>query len=75
VDPLWTQRLVAIALGKIGPEASAALPALIRLAENHAADEWTQVKSGRPEQHRNVFGQMEYSEDPFVNAICKIRAK
>ena len=73
--PLWTQQLAAKALGAIGPEAKATLTALTRLAETHAADEWAKVKFHQPEQHRNAFGQMQYSDDYFVNAICKIRGE
>jgi hypothetical protein len=72
-DPLWTQQLAALALGTIGPDAKAALPVLIHLAETHARDEWEKVKSEQPAQRRNVFGDMQYSDDYFVDAICKIR--
>jgi hypothetical protein len=74
-DPLWTQQLAALALGRIGPNATAALPALTHLAETHAPDEWEKVKLKQPEQRRNVFGDMTYSDDYFIDAICKIKQR
>jgi hypothetical protein len=74
-NPLWTQQLAAEALGALGPDAEAALPALTRLAEVHARDEWAKVKSHQPVGQRNLFGDMRYSNDDFVDAICKIRSR
>lgn len=74
-DLLSTPELAALALGRIGPDAKDALPALIRLAEKHAPAEWGKVKDNQPEARKNAFGDAEYSDDGFVDAICKIRAK
>jgi len=74
-DPFWTQQLAALALGRIGPEAAAALHALTHLAETHAHDEWEKVKRQQPDQHNNLFGDIEYSRDYFIDAICKIRQR
>jgi hypothetical protein len=63
----------AIALGKIGPEAKEALPALTRLARQHAPEELDRVKNNRPAIRDDPFGDWQYSEDYFVEAICKIR--
>ena len=75
INPVWTQQLAALALGRIGPEARAALPALTQLAETHARDEWDKLKSKQPEKQRNVFGDMQYSDDYFIDAICRIRQR
>ncbi|MDR3633005.1 MAG: hypothetical protein P4L84_04160 [Isosphaeraceae bacterium] len=78
-DPAWTQQLVAMVLGHIGPDAKAALPALIHLAEKHAPEEWAKVKDTQPEirkaVRKNALGEQAYSDDAFVDAILKIRAK
>jgi hypothetical protein len=71
--PLWTQQLAAIALGRIGPGSRAALPALIRLAEIYAGVEWERLKSRQSEPPSNAPAEMKYSDDVFVDAICKIR--
>lgn len=65
----------ANALGSIGPAAKEALPLLIRLAERHAPDEWARVKDMQPELRSGRFAQMRYSDDDYINAICKIRKK
>jgi HEAT repeat protein len=75
INPVWTQQLAALALGRIGPESRAALPALTQLAETHARDEWEKLKSQQPEKQRNVFGDMQYSDDYFIDAICRIRQR
>jgi HEAT repeat protein len=67
------QRLAAKALGRIGPDASVALPALIRLAEKHAWGAWAYARAKQREPLRTFRGEPIYSEDEFVNAICKIR--
>ncbi len=72
-NPLKTQRLAAWALGCIGPDAKAALPALTKLAEAHARDEWVKVKSQKPKERTNIHGDVMYSDDEFIDAICKIR--
>jgi hypothetical protein len=72
---LSTHRYVAIALGRIGPDAHAALRSLIRLAESHAPEEWEKVKDIQPELRNDHFGGKKYSDDEFVDAICKIRQK
>jgi hypothetical protein len=73
--PLWTQKLAAMALGRIGPEADEALPFLIRLAEKHAPEEWAKAKTVQPEPRIIGSERVEFSRDYFVDAICKIRRK
>jgi hypothetical protein len=65
---LRRRRYAARALGRIGPDAQAALPALIRLAQEHAADEWDKWKGGQPELRKDVFGDATYFQDEFVDA-------
>jgi len=74
-DPFWTQQLAALALGRIGRDATAALPGLTHLAETRARDDSEKVKLQHPEQRRNVFGDMNYSDDYFIDAIYKIRQR
>jgi HEAT repeat protein len=69
------RELAAVALGAIGPDAKEALPVLIRLAEVHAKDEWSLVKNKQPKLLPDHFGGEKYSDDYFVDAICKIRRK
>jgi hypothetical protein len=68
-----THEHAAIALGKIGPDAQDALPLLIKLAEVHAKDEWARIKTEKPDLRPDNFGGKKYSDDYFVDAICKIR--
>jgi hypothetical protein len=71
--PLWTQHFAAMALGKIGPAAAPALPALTRLAEKHASEEWNRLKD-RPPPFLNPFdNRARLAEDYFVDAILRIR--
>jgi hypothetical protein len=72
---LSTHQYAAIALGCIGPDAKDALPHLIRLAKLHAKDEWERVKAKQPKLRPDHFGGQQYSEDYFIDAICKIREK
>jgi HEAT repeat protein len=72
---LSTHQYAAIALGRIGPDAKDALPHLIRLAEIHAKDEWEHVKAKQPKLRSDHFGGEQYSDDYFIDAICKIRQK
>jgi hypothetical protein len=72
---LSNQEHAAIALGKIGPEARAALPTLMRLAEKQAPDEWKNLRDHQPEIREDHFGGTKYSDNYFVDAICKIRRK
>jgi hypothetical protein len=71
---LSTKRLAAKALGCVGPEADAALPALERLAERYAPTEWRRVSTENPARRINFWGKVSYSDDDFINAVCKIRA-
>ncbi len=73
--PWLTHRLAATALGRIGPDAEAALPSLIRLAREHAPAEWEKVKASQPELRDRDFGEKTYSDDEYIDAICKIRRK
>jgi len=72
---LSTHQYAAIALGEIGPDAKDALPHLIRLAETNARDEWERVKAKQPKLRPDQFGGQKYSDDYFVDAICKIRQR
>ncbi len=72
---LSTHQHAAIALGKIGPGAQAALPSLIRLAEKHETEAWQKVKANRANQRDDNFGREQYANDDFVDAICKISRK
>jgi HEAT repeat protein len=72
---LSTHQYAAIALGEIGPDAKDALPHLIRLAERNAKDEWERDKDKQPKPGPDHFGGLQYSDDYFVDAICKIRQR
>ena len=72
---LSTHEHAAIALGEIGHPADEALPALIRLAEKLAPEEWKKASDRRPELRNDNFGGTKYSDDHFVDAIWKIRRK
>jgi hypothetical protein len=75
----WTQSsthdYAARALGRIGPEAKDALPVLVRHAEATAPKEWAKVKDEQPNPERDLGGGIQYSKNPFIDAICKIRKK
>ncbi len=66
-------RLAAQVLANIGPPASGALPALNRLAARLVPEEWEKLLSARPRCRQNLFGEMVYSENEFIDAICKIK--
>jgi hypothetical protein len=70
--PNSVQRLAAQVLAQVGPGAKSALPALNRLAAKHAPDKWRNLQNLRPEPRPNLFGETAYSDDEFVDAICKI---
>jgi HEAT repeat protein len=70
---LSTHEYAAIALGRIGPAAEAAVPSLVRLAEKLAPEEWKKASDHQPELRNDRFGGKKYSDDHFVDAICKIR--
>jgi hypothetical protein len=74
-NPLRTQQLAAVTLGRMGPDAETALHPLIRLAETYAPEEWEQVRARPPEPQDFSIGDTPYAEDKFVDAICKIRRK
>jgi hypothetical protein len=71
--PLWTQQLAAMALGKLGPDAAPALPALIRLAERHAPEEWNRLKNHPPRFVNPFDRRARMADDDFVDAILRIR--
>ena len=70
-DPLWTQQLVAIALGEMGRHAKSALPDLIRLAKLHAPEEWKSVNDPTSSswESDDPFGHV----SAFVEAASKIQ--
>lgn len=70
-----THEYAAHALGRIGPDAEDALPILIRHAEKSAPAEWARVKNQQPKAEPDHFGGIQYSENRFVDAVCKIRKK
>jgi len=74
-DLVLNQRLAARALGRIGADAEVALPALTRLAERYAPTGWERARTRQPESRTSNGGEVIYSQDDFVNAICKIRLK
>ena len=71
--PLWTQQLAAMSLGKIGPDSAPALPALIRLAERHAPEEWNRLKNQPPKFINPFDRRTRLADDYFVDAILRIR--
>jgi HEAT repeat protein len=71
-NPLWTQQLAAMALGKFGPDAAPALPALIRLAERHAPAEWDRVKNHPPSFINPFDRRARIADDYFVDAILRV---
>jgi hypothetical protein len=74
-EPLWTQKLAALALGKIGPDAAPALPALVRLAERHEPAEWKELKDQSSKFNNPFDGSTRLSDTYFVDAILRIRRK
>jgi hypothetical protein len=72
--PLDYQQWAARILGAIGPDAKEALPELIKLAEKHAKTEWDKARDKQPNPAEDEDGERRYSKDPFVDAICRIRA-
>jgi hypothetical protein len=62
----------ANSLASIGPAAKDALPALIKLAEKTAPDEWARVKDKNPKLGTE-YSAYKYSENEIIEAICQIR--
>jgi hypothetical protein len=63
----------ALALGRIGPAAKDALPDLVRIAKVRSPSEWGRIEKHQPESRPDNFGGRKFSDDYFVDAICKIR--
>jgi hypothetical protein len=69
-----SHKYAASALTKIGPPAAAALPILIKRAQEDDPKEWARVKEGNPKLGTG-FSAFKYSENDFAEAICQIRKK
>ncbi len=65
-------RLAARVLGEIGPGAGSTLPVLHELASTHSSQQWQQLLKSVPEPRRKLFDETTYSDDEFIDAICKI---
>ena len=63
----------ALALGRIGPAAKDALPDLNRIAKARSPSEWERIQKQQPESKPDNSGGRKFSDDYFIDAICKIR--
>ena len=70
--PQSVLKRAASVLGRVGPEAKAALPVLREIVAHRSSKEWTKLVGSPRLPRRNLFGELTYSDDAYVDAICKI---